>query len=178
MILIFFFFHFYLQFFFLGFFFILTQNFHELLGLNKGLQRAGSGRPARRSKAHGPARGGPLSPLTGQRAGPLVYLRPVAQPVCPQAGRAWVKIKIVFSFEGKGFPFPYGSIRELATNWTNPLLYNYFALVIYILEMLYDFWKKIKVSLLFNGHMTVEHVCHSIQYYDRWMVLKLKKNKN
>ena len=30
------------------------------------------------------------------------------------AGRAWVKIKIVFSFEGN--PFPYGSIRELATN--------------------------------------------------------------
>ena len=44
--------------------------------------------------------------------------------------------------------------------------------------MLYDFWKKIKVSLLFNGHMThmtVEHACHSIQYYDRWTVLIKKK---
>ena len=69
-------------------------------GRSKGLQRAGPGRPARRRKAHGPARGGPLSPLTGQQVGrarPLVYLRPMAQPVGPQAGRAgraWVKIKI------------------------------------------------------------------------------------
>ena len=30
-------------------------------------------------------------------------------------GWVWVKIKIVFNFEGKGFE-PYGSIRELATN--------------------------------------------------------------
>ena len=70
-------------------------------GRSKGLQRAGPGRPALRRKAHGPARGGPLSPLIGQRAGrarPLVYLRSVAQPVGPQAeragGQAWVKIKI------------------------------------------------------------------------------------
>ena len=27
--------------------------------------------------------------------------------------------------------------------------------------MLYDFWKKIKVSWLFNGHMTVEHATHN-----------------
>ena len=117
------------------------------------------------------------------RAGPLVYLRLVAQPVGLQAGqaaglpgRAWVKIKIVFSFEGN--PFPYGSIRELTTNWDSPILCNYFALIIYILEILYDFWKKIKVSWLFNGHithMTVEHAYHSIQYYDRWTVLKKKK---
>ena len=42
-----------------------------------------------------------------QRAGPLVNLRLVVQPVSPQAGRAglggyWVKIKILLSFEGKG----------------------------------------------------------------------------
>ena len=64
----------------------------------------------------------------------------MAQPVGPQAGRAgraWVKIKIVFSFEGNG--------------GASPLLCNYFALVIYILEMLYDLKKKIKVSWLFNG---------------------------
>ena len=89
----------------------------------------GLGRLARRSKAHGPAWGGPLSPLIGQRAGraePLVNLRPVAQPVGPQAGRAglgeyWVKIKILLSFEGKEIriPFPYGTISiqgELAIN--------------------------------------------------------------
>ena len=75
---------------------------------SKGLQRAGPGRLAWRSKAHGPTRGGPLSPLIGQRAGPadpLVNLRLVAQPVGPQAGRArWVlgEKKILLSFEGKG----------------------------------------------------------------------------
>ena len=51
------------------------------------------------------------------QAAPLIYLRPVD----PQAGQAWragVKIKIIFSFEGKGIqtPYPYGTIRELATN--------------------------------------------------------------
>ena len=62
--------------------------------------RVSNGPGRRRRKAHGPARGELLSPLTGQRAGragPLVYLRAVAQPVGPQAGRAgraWVKIKI------------------------------------------------------------------------------------
>ena len=47
--------------------------------------------PGQRSKAHGPAGDGPLSPLINQRAGqagPLVNLRPMAQPVGPQAGRA------------------------------------------------------------------------------------------
>ena len=60
-------------------------------GRSKGLQRVRPGHPAWRRKAHGLARGGPLSPLIGQRAGrarPLVYLRSVAQPVGPQAGRA------------------------------------------------------------------------------------------
>ena len=78
------------------------------LVIGKGLQRAGAGRPARRSKAHGPARGGPLSPLTGQRAGPLVYLRPVG----PQARRAEVKIKIIFNLEGKGMGIRTPSLME------------------------------------------------------------------
>ena len=99
----------------------------------------GPGRALDISKARGPARG------------------PSSWP----GGRAGVKIKIIFSFEGNSNPFPYGSIRELATNWADPLLCNYFALVIYILEMLSDFWKKIKVSWLFNGHMTVEHATHN-----------------
>ena len=48
--------------------------YHNTLRVSNGL-----GRPAQRSKAHGPA--------VGPQAGP--------------AGRVWVKIKIVFSFEEK-----------------------------------------------------------------------------
>ena len=56
--------------------------------LNKGFQRARLGRPTRRSKAHGPARGGPLRVNGPSRAGLFVYLRPAAQPMGPQAGWA------------------------------------------------------------------------------------------
>ena len=63
----------------------LENKYKNMVLLTKGLQWAGPGHPAQRSKAHGPAWGGPLSPLTGQWAGPFIYLRPVG----PQAGRAW-----------------------------------------------------------------------------------------
>ena len=101
------------------------------MNLGKGLQWARLGRPARRSKAHGPARGGPLSPLTGQRAtepvdwstgralgkskacgparGPLSWAGlagGLGGPWLGGLGGLWVKIKILLSFEGKGIRTP------------------------------------------------------------------------
>ena len=79
----------------------------------------------------------------------------ISKPVGPQAGRAWLvglagwaagwgKNLNNFQFwrEGDLNPFPYGTTRELAINWVGHFLCNYFALVIYILEMLYDFFIK------------------------------------
>ena len=61
---------------------------------------------------NGPGRAGTgrtIEPVDWSIGRALIYLKPVAQPVGPQAGlagRAWVKIKIVFSFEGKGIRTP------------------------------------------------------------------------
>ena len=75
----------------------LFKGYEKRIG-HKGVQRAGAGRPARRSQAHGPARGGPL-----------IYLRlvgPQARQACGPSWRGGVKIKIIFNFEGKGIRTP------------------------------------------------------------------------
>ena len=51
----------------------------------------------------------PLSPLTGQRAWlgrAFDKSKARGPPMGPQVGRAWIKIKILLSFEGKGIQTP------------------------------------------------------------------------